>query len=416
MSLSLDVMNPGQTRRRIQRQPSFPVAGGIRPQGLYPVMFTPVLPGETLEAATYKATYVSSPLVSPLSGWWLETWLYYVRLTDIDRELGQMFIGQLTSSAAYQAPSNRARYFTKAGQIDWCYLATEVVHNHHFRDEGEVRRDIDTVPMIKRVNTDWTESAIDEASLSGSEAALGTAEDVTPQLQAFLMMRQMGMSALSYEEYLKTYGVASVKVEEGEPELLAYRRYWTLPSNVIDPATGLPTGSAYWRVDEKAEKPKLFKEPGFLISFHAVRPKLFDGKQRYSRSASLWGFRDFIPSYTLTDPTAAIYNRDPHDLPEFSGTGSTDNAVEIYFDHRDLLSHGEQFINSASRITPPVANGRSFAASSEVQDIRGQYPTQADIDALFSSATASHRVVDYEGIYQTRIKGHIQDFTPAMGR
>ena len=92
-----------------------------------------------------------------------------------------------------------------------------------------------------------------------------------------------------------------MKVEEGEPELLSYRRFWTLPSNVIVPATGLPTGSAYWRLDEKTEKPKLFKEPGFIIGFHAVRPKMFDGKQVYSRAASMWGFRDFIPSYTLSD-------------------------------------------------------------------------------------------------------------------
>ena len=410
--LTLDVIQPGQQRRRVMRTPAFPIAGGIKPQGLYPYFFAPVLPGETLDKSTLKATYVSSPLVSPLSGWWLETWLYYVRLTDIDRDLGQMFIGQLTSSAAYQAPSNRARFFTKQGQIDWAYLCTKTVHAHHFLDQGETAKTIDGVPMIKRINTDWTESAINEAGIAGSETAVGVAEDVTPQLQAFLMMRQMGMSALSYEDYLKTYGVQSVKVEEGEPELLSYRRFWTLPSNVIDPATGLPTGSAYWRLDEKTEKPKLFKEPGFIIGFHAVRPKMFDGKQVYSRAASMWGFRDFIPSYTLSDPTAAIYNRDPFDMPEFSGTGAVDNSLEIYFDHRDLLSHGEQFINGASRLAIPKANGRSFAPSASMQDIRGQYATTADVDALFASATAGHKFVDYEGIAQLTVKGHVQDFTP----
>lgn len=410
--LALSLTQPGETRRRTLRQPNFPLAGGIKPQGLYPMFFTPVLPGETLSQATYKATYVSSPVKSPLSGWWLETWLYYVRLTDIDRQLGQMFIGQLTSNAGYTAPADRPRYFTKSGQIDWCYMATEVVHKHHFRDTGEARRDIDGVPMIKRIANDWTESAIDESSIAGSEAALGNAEDVTPQLQAFLMMRQMGMSALSYEDYLKTYGVPSVKVEEGEPELLAYRRYWTLPSNVIDPATGLPTGSAYWRVDEKAEKPKVFKEPGFLIGFHAVRPKLFDGRQVWSRGASMWGFRDFIPSYTLTDPTAAIYNRDPFDMVEFTGTGAVNDSKEIYFDHRDLLSHGEQFINQASRLHVPKSTGRSFAPAAVAQDIRGQYATTSDVDGLFASATATDRFVDYEGIYSTQIKGHVTDYTP----
>ena len=42
--LTLDVIQPGQQRRRVMRTPAFPIAGGIKPQGLYPYFFAPVLP------------------------------------------------------------------------------------------------------------------------------------------------------------------------------------------------------------------------------------------------------------------------------------------------------------------------------------------------------------------------------------
>ena len=55
----------------------------------------------------------------------------------------------------------------------------------------------------------------------------------------------------------------------------------------------------------KAEKPRKFEEPGFLIWLGAVRPKTFHVPGR-PRVNQLWGFKDWFPAYNLKDPAAGI--------------------------------------------------------------------------------------------------------------
>ena len=401
---TIQVVQPGDRKRRVTRRPNFPTTGAIKAMGLYPTAFTPVMPGETLKGFKNKQTVVSAPTKSPHSGAWLETFCFHVRLTDIDRALADMFIGQLNDSAPYQAPADRPRYFTKAGQIDWLYLATEKVVKHFFLDDDESPRFVDgDVFETKLIKNDFSESMI-PVEAADSVPVDTDQDEMLPKLQAFYAMRQMGLGATSYDEYLRTYGVSSVKVEEGKPELLAYRRYFSKPSNVIDPTSGAPTGAFYWNVDESNDKPKMFKEPGFVIWYTLFRPKVYDESQVSSRSASLWGFQDFFPSYTLHDPSAGIEKLSLDDMDWFAATGTD----EFYIDRRDLLSHGEQFVNGLSRLAPPLSATRDFTGTN--QQLRGQYlPTDADIFA--SSVVEAERVLDYEGLLSAEIAGHVQDNT-----
>ena len=80
--MAMQIVTPGETRTRVQRQPNFPMAGTMKPYGLYPMMITPVLPGETLLEFEMKRRTLSMPVRHPLVGAWLETWLVYVKLTD----------------------------------------------------------------------------------------------------------------------------------------------------------------------------------------------------------------------------------------------------------------------------------------------------------------------------------------------
>lgn len=407
---NIQVVQPGQNKKRMTRTPNFPIVGACKPFGLYPTFFHPVLPGETLSQAVTKQTLVSSPVKSPLCGCWLETWMFYVKLTDIDRNLSAMFISNDLASTTYEAVADRPRYFTKAGQIDWCYLASEVIHNHFFLDEDESPLTIDGVHKIKRIVKDFTESGIKTSADDGLPEP-SAQEDVQDQLTAYMAMRQMGMASLSYEDYLKTYGVQTVQVEEGEPEMLSYRRYWTLPSNTIDPTDGSPSGAWYWRIDEKSEKNYRFKEPGFIVAMQAVRPKVFDSTQVASFNGELWGFSDWFPSYTLHDPSAGIKKFAVDGNPVFDQVGEGTNTYDLWFDHRDFLSYGEQFINGASRLDYPSTFYRSFADGASPQQVRGQYVSDVHIADLFVSVTASDQFVDYEGLASLNIKGHIQDNT-----
>lgn len=407
---NLSIVQPGATKTRRMRNPSFPLQGGIQPMGLYPYFFTPVLPGETLDKHTLKNTLVSPPVKSPLAGAWAETWLFYVRITDIDPVLSEMFIGTLTSTAGFTAPADRPRYFTKSGQIDWLYLATQRIHETFFINEDEtVYMHPDGVPMIKRINTDAYESTVFEETPPGPEA-LGDpeGEPISDQLYAYMRMRQMGMGVTSYEDYLKTYGLKSeITPKRGDPELISYRRYWTLPSNVINPTDGSPSGAWYWRIDETNDKPKRFLEPGFLIGYHVVRPKLLDANIKFSLSSSLWGFQDWIPSYSLQDPAAGIRAVDAGAQPWI--TTPALNTKTVMFDHRDLLAHGEQMRNGGGRYTAPVTTFRDWGDASDVTQLRGEYVKSADLTALWADPSADK--LDYDGICTVHIKGHVTDNT-----
>jgi hypothetical protein len=413
MVAGIQITQAGAARTRKMRRPNFAVQGGMNVQGLYPYFFTPVLPGETLESHSLKATVVSAPLADPLGGAWFETFLYYVRLTDIDPELSEMFIGQLTSSAGYTAGSDRPRYFTKTGQIDWCYLMAQKIHEWDFRNEGESEVvHPDGVSMLKRINSDVFESTVQvqDGEADGTLAGNSEGEALTPQMEAYLRMRYMGMGIQSYDDYLKTYGLKAAEVPTAakRPELLAYRRYWSLPSNVVDPATGVPTGAWYWRLDEKNDKAKRFLEPGFIIGLWAVRPKFYDSKIVYPVASSLWGFQDWLPSYSLQDPSAGIKTVDMNSQPWV--TEALAGSAEMQFDLRDLHSNGEQFRNGGGRFTPPLTTYRTWSDTATDAQLRGEYVNSADIDAVWlDDATAEG--LDYDGICSLEIKGHVVDNT-----
>lgn len=408
---NLSIVQPGEKKTRKMRMPNFPLEGGINAQGLYPYFAHPVLPGETLDSHNLKATMISAPLASPLAGAWLESWLFYVRLTDIDNSLGEMFIGNLTDSSSYQAAADQPQYFTKAGQIEWIKLATERIHEIYFRDEDETAvMHPDGVPMIKRINSDAFESAVHDDTATGDELGDSEGEEISPQLYAYMRMREMGMGMTSYEDYLKTYGLSQNEpaAKRGEPELLAYRRYWTLPSNTIDPSDGSPTGAWYWRLDEKNEKNKRFTEPGYVIGLWAIRPKFLDAKLLQPYATTLWGFENWIPSYTLSDPSAGLRKVDIDNQPWVSeAMAATHN---IWFDHRDALSHGEQFRNGGGRYTPPLSNGREWSDTATKAELRGEYVLSTDIDALWSDNAVAEGA-DYDGICSLKVKGHVQDNT-----
>lgn len=84
-----------------------------------------------------------------------------------------------------------------------------------FLDEGETPRFVDGVPQLKRISTDFMESAVLKSDYENVATAT-TVEDMTVEMQAFLAMRQMGMGEISYEQYLRTYGVKSVNMREGQ--------------------------------------------------------------------------------------------------------------------------------------------------------------------------------------------------------
>jgi len=411
------LQNQANPNQRKTRAPAFPIAGVMKPFGLYPFFIHPVLPGETMQHLSMKARHISMPLRYPLGGAWLETWFAYVKLTDIDKDLGQMFVQDGMSSTAYERTGgNDARHFVGNADVDWVALCTNKVHSSYFMHETEtpeVQRQIDGVPQVKMSNRSWYENLMVKAG--DVTVPTNDASDLYKHLQDYETLQQMGMVEMTYEKYLEQYGANITRETEGDPEILRFARSWTLPTNKVEPSTGSPTTAWTWSDDISADKPKRFNEPGFIIGLQAIRPKMFQDNVTRSLVGKLWGFSDWFPIYTLDDPTAGIKSIGT-DSNIFKAASRTDpGELELIYDHRDLLMNGETFVNCSNAEHPytlPFSTGLKLEDASTPEDLRGEYAESSDVDLLFSSVNSDETVCYYDGIVNLRITGHVKQGTP----
>lgn len=416
MPTNFQVIQPGAQQTRFNRRPNFPVIGTIRPYYLHPLMIHPVLPGETMKSFDLKWRVVSKPVKHPLAGCWLETWLMYVKFTDIDRELGQMFVSNDFDPAPYMTAVDQPLCFTSADQIQWVYLCLHRCHFAYFKSDDDPQILWQSqLPMVKMNNTSWYQNMMfyQDEPTTATQGILNQEQ----QLSAYQMLLQMQMTELSYEQYLQQYGVQAINAETGVPEILRYSRSWTLPTNTVDPTDGTPSSAWVWSEEVKAEKPKRFTEPGFIIALMTARPKVYHKNIKSSLVGNLWGFQDWFPAYTLQDPTAGVRIIDPTDGVFLqSGANPTATTDKLIYDHRDLLSHGEQFVNQwtdnfGNRV--PAASKPVITAGTNGPNIRGEFLTDADINALFVDG-ANGNGLYYEGMAGLNISGHITDTTPGI--
>lgn len=432
----MQIIQPGQARTRHTRKPVFPVAGTMKPFGLYPMMVTPVLPGETMSGFEAKLRHLSMPVRSPFAGAWLEMWVVYVKLTDISHALAEMFISTDMPTTGYTADVDNQLLFQRPGSIKWVDMCTTKFHESYFLDDGEIRREVETgIPMIRASNINWTQNLMfkpDDLTVSDLPS------NPDGQLTGLDLNALMSMSEISYEKYLQQYGVSpavTTKMEH-KPEILRYLRSWVTPTNTIDPTTGAPSSCWAWSQTATAEKPRRFDEPGFLCVFHSIRPKMAAGFLSRPYLNTLWGFADFFPAYNLTDPAAGVVGGSSDFEPFYGSKLLEGTSKDIIWDHRDLLNHGEPFYNSWSydtarkkvvgtndyrtpRMGPypvPSIERKVLNASSPEQDLRHEYPSLIDINSLFkeqeiASPNEARRTCIYEGLCEITIQGHLKDTT-----
>lgn len=408
----VQVLQSGAGRSRHIRRPNFPIAGTMRPFGHYPIMVHPVLPGETLKSAVTRWRVIGQPVTNPFAGAWLESWLWYVKLTDLDRDLGQMFVSDSFSTAGWTAGGDNARTFTKSGQIDWIANALNRCHDTFFLNQGETRRTIDGVPQVKLNQKSWYQNLM----FRPAEVAVDVTDplDTTGQLTAWQMLNQMNMTELTYERYLEQYGVQSMRLGVGNPEILRYTRSWVQPVSHVNPSTGAPSSAWVWSDELKAEKDKRFDEPGFILQTACIRPKMYSTEIVASMVGNLWGFTDWFPAYNLADPAAGVRVITTADTvfdPLLNASEATD---DLLYDHRDLLNHGEQFVNDFTTMPYawPRTTGMSLLAAANAEDVRGEYCASTDVDNLFVGSTSATRLCAYEGMTSLQIAGHVTDTTP----
>jgi hypothetical protein len=412
----LEVQDLKKVGRKL-RKPSHSFALRQRPWQIQPFCIAPVLPGETMKNALFQVRAVSQPVKSPLVGWWYEMFLFYVKLRDLDaRDNAVALLMTNTAIPDNTSATAMAEMYDVTGKYSYVRGCLKRVVDTYFRTDEEVidaqEWKIGNLPVAKAsVIDNWTNSLISDSDtaessteeMPGDPSPLGEAEGplagYTDEYNHWLAMRDMGLIAVGFDDWIKQFGVTPPpdlkKVQElHRPELLRYVREWTYPSNTVDPTTGNPSSALSWSIAERADKDRFFQEPGFLFGVAVARPKIYlkgqtNGVAQYLDSSISW-----LPALLSDEPYTS--------LKKFTdGTGplagvATTTPEAYWIDLKDYLLYGDQFVNFAmdgtlSDVALPTTNSLDPEAVDD-PPINKLYAAPADADALFAAAAPANTI------------------------
>lgn len=364
---------------RGMRRPQVPFYLKQRPFQFQPCCIMPVIPGETLKKGLFQIRAVTDPIRNPLIGWWYETYWFYVKIRDLAgrEDFTAMFTDPTKDLAAYDTATN-VQYFHKNGTespaIGWTKLCLDECVEWYARYEGETAATavIDGLPVAKINNLDALDSAILTSDLHANDVTMFTetgtntleASEVEAAMRSFELLKQANLMPMSYDDFIKSYGVRIPQEETHKPELIRYTRDWQYPSNTVVPTTGAVASAVSWSIRESMDKDRFFREPGFIFGMTCVRPKVY--LKNYVGSLTAWmnSVYEWLPAVMNNDPRSS--------LKSFVATdGPVDvSAAEYYIDIKDLLLYGEQFVNFDPGTTSHFLNavGLPQAAMADQED------------------------------------------------
>lgn len=415
--MSLKIVQPAPQMKRGIRSPRLSFNVVAKPWQIVPVMFHPVLPGETLKNLLLMSRVVSDPLKDKLCGWWCEYFFFYVKHRDlpIRDDLVEMHLDASKNMAPHNAAAN-VKFFHNGG-IPFAKMCYDEIVKWYFRDEvereaGTWSKAIDGYEAAK-INVDgwWQSLKLESAMPAPAEDRLPGDNPQMPdnapagfsaQYAQWEAMRAAGITDVTFEDYLATFGVkvpSEVREDLHRPELIRYAKNFTYPTNTVEPTTGEPSSAAVWSISERADKDRFFREPGFVIGVQVIRPKVYLNAITGSVTSYMNHAFNWLPK-VLQDMAFMS-------LKEF-GTGAGPAPVafgeDYWVDLRDLLLYGEQFVNHAgnkNEVALPAASGNV------------EFASLTDSNALFLATDAAKRWFRTDGMVNANIASAIKsDYTP----
>ena len=388
-----------------------------------PFMIAPVLPGETLENLFMEARVVSNPVNNPLIGWKQEFYYFYVRVTDLLSDvIRDMFVDptntDLAATLGVGATSNM--FYTAKGGVDYASRAYRRIVEEYFRDEGEAWNvatktfNGETLSIVQVRELGWLDSATDKDDMpvGPDPGAVSNAADLEALMQAFEQLRALGIANMTYEDFLRSYGIAIPNKDENKPELLCRFTDFQYPSNTIDPVSGDPSSALSWVFKNGSKERKFFKEPGFVVGIMVTRPKLYFGGLSGNLAAHLTRAWDWLPNYLWAQENQAMTS-----LKKFSSAAGPlgDRAAgddAYWVDMRDLFLHGDQWSNLLDRADgeDPAGNAgwNTLSTPSPTGLALRKYPLGSEIEGFFVGGDEGVRA---DGYCSLNIKGHQVDYT-----
>jgi len=420
---------------RVLRNPTHNWNVRHRPWQLQPVMIAPVLAGETLKNLLMQARVVSDPVKNPLIGMHLEYYMYYIPLRALSAKLqaaDEEQVGTVTDRTAIEnmlidptAPMVGSIYATAAAaaalyeydmgaeggnNVHWLRACTDYVAEYHFRDEGDNPAKVDDLPLVKLTGNSWLDSvyAADELPDNTVPVDVGgtdsfSLEEFSESYKAYLLANSLTMVELTFEDYLETFGERPRRKDPLAPELLMRARHWSYPSNTIGTSgddLGVPSSALSWSVNERLDKQFRFHEPGFIVGFTVVRPKIYLKAQRTYAATMLADALAWMPA-ALKESVELSIKRVATGTGPLGGTGYR-TTKDYFVDLRDLFVYGDQFVNfaltetDAAIIAGPHASDQANAGT--------KYPASTDLDLLFVNASPLNKIRQ-DGVVSLKIMG-----------
>ena len=390
---------------------------------IQPFLIAPVIPGETMRNITLQGRAVTDPLKNPLIGWWKEYYLFYVKLTDLDdrddlKSLMLDFDHVMTSTALHQNADDIPNYFygdvTFTG-LNWVEQCQKRVVEEYFRNEGEAwdTYTINSVPAASIAKQNWLDSVTADSGITAEDIDMtdvgspgGTAvttQEVEESMRQWYMQSTAGLTNMSYEDWLRSFGVSAPQAEPSyRPELIRYLKEWTYPTNTVDPTDGDPSSACVWSISERADKDRYFSEPGFIFGVTVARPKVYLSNQEGAAVRYLENAYGFLPAILSHDTRTSL-------LEQASGQTPLSVASGAYWvDVRDLYLYGDQFVNFALTATDAGMVALPSAA------LQKRYAADADADAMFVGTAGVDTFIEEDGVARIMVATHnAEDFTPA---
>lgn len=419
--VGLQLMNVPQVGRRMRR-PSHPFYLKTKAFGIYPFCIAPVLPGETLKNALLQSRVVTDPIKNKLIGWFNEYYLFYCKMSDLagGEDFKNMHLDPDKDMSSYSTTTIASYYSYNDGTdktVKWVSQCLERVVTEYFRDEGEAWNvqaltEDANIPVAKVGNSHWLDSAILSANLpSGDDVDtldVVTPGDLDPAYRVWEMLMAQSLINMSYEDYLRSFGIKGQAVLAGakRPELIRYMKDFQYPSNTVVPTTGAVTSAVSWATQERVDKDRFFAEPGFLFGVTVCRPKVYFSNQRGALVHWMSRAQDWLPAILRDDPWTSLKEFDDADGPLAGLTGGAGN--DYWIDLRDLFVHGDQFVNTDITTGGGAQNDIELPGAT-LTNAAKFYPTEAMIDSLY--VTAGTDYVYQDGIINFGILGTQQDVT-----
>lgn len=403
---------------RVNRSPRHSFKLSHKPWQLQPFLLAPVLPGETMTNLLLQSRVVTDPILDPLAGWWLEYYVFYVKLTDLTErdEYQQMIIKPAEfSNAGLVAAAVDYPMWTAEGGITWTAQCLQRVVEEFFRNEGETwnTAHIDNIPIVAVAEdrANWMQSLIMADDLIALDVAVSTAGDdaftiseLEEARRQYDMAKMFRLTDMTWSDYLEKEGIRpGAAAPAHRPELLRHVREWSYPTNTIDPTNGTPRSAVSYAVAERADKARFFTEPGFIFGVTCCRPKIYYRNLAGTPAGFMQSPETWLPAAFTDDAWSSLETH-----VTTSGSGPIPGIVDAQgyvWDMRDLLLYGDQYLN----FNPAAVTARNLVDLPTAAGLR-EYIDEDDINSIFVSGTADQ--IRQDGIVQLTIRGRQRDTTP----